>query len=73
MNARPTLLTPTPAEGQELARQLARQLLAALPAPASAADHLRTGAAPPSAEIVTAIYFHAIALANQCWAAPAAR
>lgn len=63
-----SLLVPNPAAGQALARLLASQL------PASPADadtmeaNLRTspgrGIDPA---LATAIYFHAIALANQGW------
>ena len=65
-----TLRTASPAAGQDLARQLAGQLIGALPetTPHSMPDHLRTtAAARPPLEVVTAIYFHAIALANDGW------
>lgn len=68
MTSIPSLLTATPAAGQQLARELADELLASIPAPSTAAAHLRSGAAAPSREIVAAIYFHAIALANHGWA-----
>lgn len=69
MTSTPSLLTATPAAGQQLARELADDLVASLPTPTTAAAHLRTGAAAPSREVVTAIYFHAIALANHGWTA----
>lgn len=62
-----TLLTASPAEGQVLARRLAQDLLAALPPAGDMAAHLRPGAVQPAPELVTAIYFHAIALANAGW------
>lgn len=62
-----SLLTATPAEGQALAHRLAQDLLTALPEPADMAGQLRPGAVRPAPEIVTAIYFHAIALANAGW------
>lgn len=63
-----SLLTPNPAAGSDLARQLAAQLPATPPDDASMAAHLRTAAGRwPDRELATAIYFHAIALANQGW------
>lgn len=62
-----TLHTATPAEGQELAWRLARNLISALPPRASMPEQLRTSAVSPAPEIVAAIYFHAIALANAGW------
>lgn len=67
MSSPTTLLTRTPTEGQALARRLADDLLATLPAPATVAAHVQTGAARPSPELVAAIYFHAISLANRGW------
>ena len=62
-----SLLTPSPAEGQALASRLAQDLLASLPESADMAGHLRTGAFRPDRGTVTAIYFHAISLANAGW------
>ena len=64
----PSLRTSTPEEGLALARQLTAQVLAALPAADSMADHLKTSANRPAPELITAIYFHAISLANTAWA-----
>lgn len=64
----PTLRTSTPAEGLDLARRLAAQVLTALPAADGMADHLKTfPASRPAPEMVTAVYFHAISLANAGW------
>jgi hypothetical protein len=63
----PSLITATPAEGQQLALKLADGLLASLPTPTTAAAHLQSGAAAPSREVVAAIYFHAVMLANHGW------
>ncbi len=68
MTSLPSLVTATPAEGQQLALQLADGLLASLPTPRTAAAHLQSGAAAPSREVVVAIYFHAVTLANHGWA-----
>ncbi|HEY0943999.1 MAG TPA: hexameric tyrosine-coordinated heme protein [Opitutaceae bacterium] len=65
-----TLATATAAEGFSLARRLAETLVATVdPGAASAMPHLlRPQAANrPSVELVAAIYFHAIALANGGW------
>ncbi|OYV01750.1 MAG: hypothetical protein CFE26_22640 [Verrucomicrobiales bacterium VVV1] len=64
-----SLRTATPAEGHELARQLAAKLFAAS-VPATDSDMpamLRTPEPRPSLEAVTAIYFHAISVANSGW------
>lgn len=64
-----TLLTPTPADGQQLARKLAGDLLAShVPADASMPAMLSTSVPThPDVSIVTAIYFHAISIANNGW------
>ena len=64
-----TLLTPTPADGQRLARKLAGELIAShAPARESMPAMLSTSATTrPNAAVVTAIYFHAISLANNGW------
>ena len=64
-----TLLTATPAEGHALARSLATELAALATPPASTmAEMLQTpGETKPSPQLVTAIYFHAITLANAGW------
>lgn len=65
-----TLHTATPAEGHALARLLSADLLRHLPAPAAAtmSEMLQTSPeARPSPHLVTAIYFHAISLANPGW------
>ncbi len=65
-----SLTTRTPADGQRLARQLADEMLASLPdaTPATAPAMLRTDTARrPDTGVITAIYFHAITLANQGW------
>jgi len=64
-----TLLTPTPADGQQLARKLAGELIAShAPARETMAAMLSTAAlALPDVSVVTAIYFHAISLANDGW------
>ena len=68
MSAPISLFTQTPAEGHTLARKLASDLGAALPSPESMPDMLKTTAGSrPAPEIVTAIYFHAISLANRGW------
>ncbi len=63
------LTTPTPADGQRLARQLADELIASLPdTPATMPAMLRTDTARrPDPGVITAIYFHAISLANHGW------
>lgn len=71
MTAVPSLITATPTEGQQLALKLADGLLASLPSPTTAAAHLQSGAATPSREVVVAIYFHAVTLANHGWASRA--
>jgi hypothetical protein len=64
----PTLRTASPAEGLDLARRLAVQMLGTLPAANGMADHLKTlPASRPAPEMVTAVYFHAISLANAGW------
>lgn len=64
-----TLLTPTPADGQQLARKLAGELIAShYPTRETMPAMLRTSAAArPDPVVVTAIYFHAISLANNGW------
>ena len=63
-----TLLTPTPSHGQQLARKLAGELIAShAPARETMAAMLTTSATRPDPAVVTAIYFHAIALANNGW------
>lgn len=64
-----TLLTPTPADGQHLARKLAGELIDShAPARESMPAMLSTSTpARPDISVVTAIYFHAIALANNGW------
>lgn len=67
-----TLRTATPAEGQTLARHLAADLLDQMHPPprATMAEMLQTPTeGRPSPQIVTAIYFHAITLANAGWRA----
>ena len=63
-----TLITPDLASGQALARLLASQLPPASADAGSMEANLRTangrGIDP---DLATAIYFHAIALANQGW------
>lgn len=61
-----SLRTGTPAEGQLLARNLAEHQLAASARPADMAAHLAQPA-PPSVELLTAIYFQAVAAANRGW------
>lgn len=68
-----SLLTATPAEGHALARQLADQLLDSRLQSLGMPELLRPGAVRPSPEIVAAIYFHAIAVANAGWSNPAPR
>lgn len=63
----PSLRTATPEEGLALARQLTDRMLTALPTTASMADHLKTSANRPAPELIMAIYFHAISLANTSW------
>lgn len=65
-----SLLTATPAEGQALASRLTDLLLAGQPATPSMPELLRTNPTRPAPELVTAIYFHAIALANAGWRNP---
>lgn len=62
-----SLLTPDAAAGHALAQRLANLLLPTAPADSDMARHLR--AAPPavSEELATAIYFHAITVANGGW------
>lgn len=62
-----SLLTATPAEGQALADRLADLLLAKQPTSPSMPELLCTNAPRPAPELVAAIYFHAIALANAGW------
>jgi hypothetical protein len=63
-----TLRTATPAEGLDLARRLAVQMIGTLPVADSMADHLKTPSAMrPAPEMITAVYFHAISLANAGW------
>jgi hypothetical protein len=64
-----TLLTATPADGQRLARQFTDTLLTSLPTkPATMPEMLRTGANRQiDSDLVTAIYFHAISVANDGW------
>ncbi len=63
-----TLLTPTPADGQQLARKLAGELIAShTPARETMAAMLTTSATRPDPAVVTAIYFHAISVANNGW------
>jgi hypothetical protein len=66
-----SLHTATPAEGQELACRLAQSLSTALPPRNSMPELLSTGSVSPAPEIVAAIYFHAIAIANAGWRDPA--
>ncbi len=68
-NAHPTsLVTADLASGQALARQLASQLPLGSVTDDSMAAHLRTsGDRGLDPELATAIYFHAISLANQGW------
>lgn len=63
------LATATAHEGQRLARELAGDLIASVPAPVkTAAELLRSGAGSQLDLVtVTAIYFHAISLANNGW------
>jgi len=65
-----TLSTATAAEGFSLARRLAEALVASTDSAfASTMPHLlRTQAGNrPSVELVAAIYFHAISIANSGW------
>lgn len=62
-----SLQTATPADGLSLAWRLAGHLLANEPTRGSMPEHLRTSASRPAPEVVAAIYFHAIALANAGW------
>jgi hypothetical protein len=62
-----SLQTATPADGLALAWRLAGLLLANEPTRGSMPEHLRTSASRPAPEVVAAIYFHAIALANTGW------
>jgi hypothetical protein len=64
-----TLITPTPVEGQQLARKLAQELVASHePEPATMPAMLRNDTPPrPDVSLITAIYFHAISLANAGW------
>ncbi|HEY8995436.1 MAG TPA: hypothetical protein VIM71_12280 [Lacunisphaera sp.] len=64
-----SLHTATPAEGQALAWRLASGLLSTLPAAGSMPEYLRTSSNRPAPEVVAAIYFHAISLANSGWPA----
>ena len=64
----PSLRTANPAAGLDLARRLAAEIIAALPAADSMPDLLKTrSAGRPAPELVTAVYFHAISLANAGW------
>jgi hypothetical protein len=63
-----SLIVPTPAAGHALARLMAAQLPSSLPDAGTMEANLRTGAGRAvDLEVATAIYFHAIALANQGW------
>jgi hypothetical protein len=65
-----TLLTPTPADGQQLARKLAGELIAAhTPAGSFSMPAMLSTSAParPDVCLITAIYFHAISVANNGW------
>lgn len=64
-----SLRTATVAEGHALAHQLASKLVSASTPPAAPemAAMLRTPESRPSLETVTAIYFHAISVANSGW------
>ena len=68
-----SLLTPDAAAGHALAQRLANLLLPTAPAGNDMASHLRSGPAPVSEELATAIYFHAITVANGGWRASKAR
>lgn len=65
-----SLRTANPAEGLALAHELAARLHASLPVPRTMPEHLRSGAFAPSLELITAILFHAISLANTGWDRP---
>ena len=63
-----TLQTASSAEGHALARQLAALAFAEVdPQPATMAEMLRQPAGVPSSAVVSAVYFHAIAIANHGW------
>lgn len=61
------LFTPTPAEAQRLAGQLTRDLLTGLPAADASMQDMLRAAPRTDPAVVTAIYFHAISLANDGW------
>jgi len=68
MNNLPSSLrTANPADGLALARQLAALSPSASSAPATMADSLKTSAASTSDELLVAVYFQAVAAANQGW------
>jgi|GEM_PF-3220446 hypothetical protein len=68
MNNLPSSLrTANPADGLALARQLAALSPSASSAPATMADCLKTSAASTSDELLVAVYFQAVAAANQGW------
>ncbi|MEO7413721.1 MAG: hypothetical protein ABIZ81_10215 [Opitutaceae bacterium] len=63
-----SLYAHTAAEGHLLARRLAAKMLNDHePSPISMAEMLRRPVEAPSNALVTAIYFHAIAIANRGW------
>lgn len=62
-----SLLTATPAEGHQLARQLAAQALAErIHDQHDMAAHL-SSPPPPTVEALTAVYFQTVASANGGW------
>ncbi len=62
-----SLRTANPADGLALARQLAAVSPSASSAPATMADCLKTSAASTSDDLLVAVYFQAVAAANEGW------
>jgi hypothetical protein len=68
MNNLPSSLhTANPADGLALARQLAALSPSRSSVPATMADYLKTSAASTSDELLVAVYFQAVAAANNGW------
>ena len=62
-----SLRAPDARAGRELAVRITSHLLPATASAAAMPELLRTGGAGVSREIVEAIYFHAISVANNGW------
>ena len=62
-----SLRTASPADGLTLARQLAALSPSASSAPATMADCLKTSTASASGDLLVAVYFQAVAAANEGW------